>query len=133
MSDDKRAWKWAPGMLARATVEGTPSLYRLDGADDGLYKESWILVHESRIYGDTDDVVIDGPVTTDAATLGALLGQVREAWRDSYIGVIGGVSGWCVVKFPKHPESRHGFDDVVCIAEGPTEWEALVAALEAVP
>lgn len=145
----ERAWEWAPGMLVRATVEGDPALYRLDGADEGLYKESWILVHESRIYDDTDDVVIDGPVTTDPATLGALLGQVREAWGLPYAHAIGYLISvgekdpetgdravaicWRVEPGP-YTEDHPGWQSVPHIlGRGPTEWDALCAALAAAP
>lgn len=63
---------WWPGMLVHATVEGSPSMYRLDGADDGLYKESWLLVHEHRIYDDTDDVTDIFPDLDDPATIGII-------------------------------------------------------------
>ncbi len=66
-------WRWMPGMLVHAIVDGYPCMFRLDGADEGLYKESSILVHESRIYDDTDDVTGLWPDPDDPATEGCLL------------------------------------------------------------
>jgi len=71
-------WRWMPGMLVHATVDGDASQYRLDGADE-LYKESCILVYEQGeftaghplliVRERTDDVSDIFPDLSDPATL----------------------------------------------------------------
>tara|TARA_R110002012_G_scaffold296110_1_gene493230 strand:- start:88 stop:441 length:354 start_codon:yes stop_codon:yes gene_type:complete len=67
------------------------------------------------------------PDWSDPATLGALLGQVREAWGDPYVYAMRlnvRRQIW-VVHVPSDRHNIHG--------EGGTEAAALVAALEAAP
>lgn len=73
------AWDWWAGMLVHATVEGDPSMYRLDGDEDGLYKKPWILVHEKRIYDGPDDVTDVFPDLDDPATVGCVWAMWRKA------------------------------------------------------
>lgn len=75
---------WRSGMWVHALVEGDESWYRLDGEPDGLYKESDILVHESRIYDDTDDVSDLWPDPDDPATIGCLLALLGPEWSIRY-------------------------------------------------
>ena len=124
-----KGWRWMPGMLVHATVDGDASQYRLDGADE-LYKESCILVYEQRIYEDTDDVCDIFPDLSDPATLGCLLALVREARKAP------GAYAKC-----DRPEDREpGLPWCVNFGDGSSmvgvfasEAEALVAALECAP
>ncbi|MCP4307292.1 MAG: hypothetical protein GY788_20970 [bacterium] len=114
-------------MLVHAVVEGDPSKYRLDG-DDELYKESWVLVHEERIYDDTDDVRDVYPDLDDPATRGCLVGLVRRA----HPGIVWlspcDEGGWCLMHCYTDPHVN-GCE----ISVEDTEAEALVAALECAP
>lgn len=72
---------------------------------------------------------VDIPDLRDPATLGCLLALVREAWGQEDMGAVrifrDGLRKWCV---------EHDEDDAQAGAfYGPTEAEALVAALEAAP
>jgi hypothetical protein len=130
MTDDlsKRAaackgWRWMPGMLIFATVEGDEEKHRLDG-DDELYKESWTLVRESRVYDGPDDVTGIIPDLSDPATLGCLLALVREAWGDVEFHITySPCNGWWVVYMGDLPNRTQW--------TGLSQAEALVAALEA--
>jgi hypothetical protein len=62
------------------------------------------------------------PDLSDPATLGALLGLVREAWQDPATGIYRHARRWCVIMGGRCEEF---FAD--------TEAEALVCALEAAP
>lgn len=100
-------WRWLPGMLATL--------------DDG---GSWmrIMAPQRRMHGDWKFAL---PDLTDPATLGCLLSLVREAWGEPKVWVEGGPNGdeWRVWRWLD--------GGVVCLACGPTEAAALVAALEA--
>ena len=136
MSDDKRAWKWAPGMLdtwgRRMVEDGAGGLQRVNP------------------YNPPDNAVDESdPDTTDAATLGALLGQVREAWglpyahafayhysigeKDPDTGERPIIIGWRVEPGPYTEEHGRWEKIPATLGRGPTEWDALVAALEAAP
>ena len=94
-------WRWMPGMR-RLTFDGG-HLYPSRVADDGTYPGGLFPV----------------PDLTDPATLGCLLGLVREAWGRP------GIVCTCL------PSDAFGW---LCGGEyGATEAEALVAALEAAP
>ena len=68
------------------------------------------------------------PDLDDPATLGCLLALVREAWGfQAFVALTSG--GWHVWGFPWEPDLTSSSR----LASGPTEAEALVAALEAAP
>lgn len=64
------------------------------------------------------------PDLTDPATLGCLLALVRGAWGDQRLACVPWRLNWAVDRV----WMRNGH-----VAEGATEGEALVAALEAAP
>lgn len=82
------------------------------------------------------------PSLDDSATLGVLLGLVREAWRDPGVWLHrlsgsfpSGVVRWDVLAGERADDLRkHGSRPMgYRLASGATEIEALVAALEAAP
>lgn len=107
-------WRWLPGMLVwrglRVIQGGTPISARLE---DGRL---------TTMRGTVPDL-------TDPATLGCLLSLVREAWgprvHATHRPDVGVSEAW-YVSHRKGPPPWRGFT-------GPTEAEALVAALEAAP
>lgn len=99
-----KGWRWMPGML-HGTVAG--------GELRVCYRAG-----DLTLYLDADRV----PDLTDPATMGCLLALVREASGDPFV-YLAPADGWFV--------GRGARDGV--IAEGATEAEALVAALEAAP
>jgi hypothetical protein len=122
MDDDlaKRAvacagWRWMPGML---TVTG----YRLVRPQHGMWR---ITQHAPENHLDCVDVADHNfvPDLSDPATMGCLLALVREAWPNACTmhvstGWAVWTDGWAVWTDPR-------------LGIGPTEAEALVAALEA--
>lgn len=120
-----KGWRWVPGML---TIKG----YRITAVDGGMggvqddqhYPKTWGLEpHDCREAMDPTDWT---PDFRDPATLGCLLGLVREAWGEP----LASCSFW-------HDEPD-GWDltvgDIPILgATYLTEAEALVAALEAAP
>lgn len=108
--------RWAPGMLALETGD------RVLRMEDGYVVTSRIGYEgehpfRSPQYAGTPDM-------TDAATLGCVLAQVREAYGVPTIWVECETPGgpWLVLS---------GFDGDVLYAEGTSEAEALVCAMEA--
>jgi len=104
-------WRWMPGM---STHNGA-RVVRVD-ADQyavGWYPDGYL------------DVIakVATPDLTDPATLGCLLALVREAWIEPLARAEGYPDGWRVY-VPR--VSR-------LVGLGPSEAEALVAALEAAP
>jgi hypothetical protein len=73
--------------------------------------------------GDGPWIVNKWPDLTDPATVGCLLALVREAWPGTFVMPYDKEPGWWVAIMPAGP-----WPD-----PGPTEPEALVAALEAAP
>jgi len=108
-----RAWRWTDGMRA------------LDGDRRCGYR----LTENSGLPGHPDPVVDDSwlPDLSDAATLGCLLALVREAWGDPTLCVIYDHDDreWYIGRWEDGGIALRSF--------GPTEREALVAALEAAP
>ena len=105
-------WRWMPGTLVHAIVDGDPCMYRLDGADEGLYKESWILVHESRIYDDDSDVTGLWPDPDDPATAGCLMALLgNERWR-LHLDDVGEWSFWV-----NGPPQTHGTGHLIHVGE----------------
>lgn len=103
-------WRWMPGMLARYS-DGKP-WYRLTEAD------SYGIPPKCR----PPDPRRAWPDLTDPATLGCLLGLVRDAYRDAYVSAssLHDENGYWGVR------DCDGF----VIATGRSEREALVIALE---
>lgn len=111
---------WLAGMLAR----------RQTGPCSGSYRYSDLVVREGRVYAD------GVPDPDDPATLGCLLALVREAYGDPrictrYVGTLqAGTSPdscWTPGPWEVVSTSRH---TPWVLAEGDTETEVLVAALE---
>ena len=125
MDDDlnRRAtavFRWAPGMLTthRRRIYDTTDAYPLG-----------IVEGDTRVRPDCAAIRHDSLIdTTDPATLGCMLAQVREAWKCPHIHVTpmwdlhGHQSAWGCYAFPADDEP---------IGKGKTEAEALVAAMEA--
>ena len=123
-------WRWVPGMLdmrgRRAVDDREIPVWHDEGKSCEPYSPSGF--YESR-----GDAV---PVLTDSATLGALLGLVREAWAaDGALAVYAEPEGrreiengtaWEV--YACYPGGRVEF-----VSLGDSEAEALVRALEAAP
>ena len=120
-------FRWVPGMLA---VYPHTTARVLDG-DPG---ESWLAYRhdERRLANGGLDMLGALPDLTDPATLGCLLALVREAWVDPSISASEEAPGqWHVGGLAQWPS---GVDwDWRVFASGPSEPEALVAALEAAP
>jgi hypothetical protein len=115
-----RGWRWMPGMRVEWVGMGT----------------GWRMLSETQSWYEREECE-DGepggpnaiPDLTDPATLGCLLALVREAWGKEDMGAVrifrDGLRKWCV---------EHDEDDAQAGAfYGPTEAEALTAALEAAP
>jgi len=107
-------WRWLPGMLAQSELPGLARVYAVQS--DGWIRLCGGHPFESPFYAKT----LPYPDLSDPATVGALLGLVREAWQDPYL----------------HCRSDNGFGDWIVRNDhrgftGATEAEALVTALEA--
>jgi hypothetical protein len=98
-----KGWQWLPGMRAEGRRGMSGAWFRVE---EGL----------PRLTGEWSEAV---PDLTDPATLGCLLALVREAWGRP------GVVCTCL------PSDAFGW--LCCGEYGPTEAEALVAALESAP
>jgi hypothetical protein len=116
-----KGWRWMPGML---TTEGMRVIHDPHLWPDrpcAIREGTWVDTAVPRPLGD------HLPDLTDPATLGCLLALVREAWDQEDMGAVrifrDGLRKWCV----EHDED----DALVGAFYGPTEAEALVAALEA--
>lgn len=136
-----KPFPWRQGMTA--TLDGRRWTVHLDvtrfgGETLGTLRvppashEALILVRrgESRWFTAQDQAAAQ-PDLTDAATVGALLGAVREAWRDA--------AAHCVPTTAINPDDTPKqwliFNSVgrVPTGVGPTEGAALLAAWEAAP
>ena len=115
-------WRWLPGM--RATIPDAPGNARIVSIDEvaikgGFSDARWD--HDSWTYGHPRPCL---PDLSDPATLGCLLALVRSAYGDPWIRVEPMSSGWVCI-YSKPPPGLP--------ANGDTEAEALVAALECAP
>lgn len=107
---------WAPGMLIRYGDRGLAiDVHRVGGADG---RDRQRPLDDSPWW----------PDFRDAATRGAALEVVRERWGDPllYVRAVDDGSGW-------EATSPDNTMEIVTVAWGATEAEALVAALEAAP
>ena len=118
-----KPFPWRSGMLVQQRADPQPTpihgwelrVVRLDPHGAWLARGSLVLEDAK-------------PVESDPATLGALLGAVRDAWDDDAIHMWRGMSihdglrYWVVV----NDERGH-------LGRGPTEFAALIAAYEAAP
>ena len=109
-------WQWLPGMLAQSELPGLARVYAVQS--DGWIRLCGGHPFESPFYTKT----LPYPDLSDPATLGALLGLVREAWQDPATGIYRHARRWCVIMGGRCEDF---FAD--------TEAEALVCALEAAP
>jgi len=115
-------WRWLPGMLAQSELPGLARVYAVQS--DGWIRLCGGHPFESPFYTKT----LPYPDLSDPATVGALLGLVREVWKDRQAYAIGfrqDVS-WTVTLVDAASDEQFWFD-------GATEAEALVCALEAAP
>ncbi len=121
-------WRWLPGMLALTDGQGWARIYAVQS--DGWIRLGGGHPFESPIHTKTPLY----PNLSDAATKGAVLAVVREAWQEPCLSVIclsdtpNGQS-WGVRSYGKTfaSYSLNGAED------GLTEAESLVCALEAAP
>ena len=103
--------EWAPGMRWLRWAPGTARHLQIAGrVPDGPDMHDY----------DREHVV---PDFTDPATVGVLLAAVREAWASPTLFARPTASGWTVMR-----GSGAGMGK---LSDGPTEADALVAALEA--
>ena len=117
-------WRWLPGMLAQSELPGLARVYAVQS--DGWIRLCGGHPFESPFYTKT----LPYPDLSDPATVGALLGLVREAWQDPYLhcqyvlAELGQPDCWLAL-------TDCGIGSRNFAAR--TEAEALVCALEAAP
>ena len=109
-------WRLTPGM--RLLVTGTDCAVRLVSSAD---RSRVLVAHEDDKEGQREDGEVV-PDLSDAATIGCILGLVREAWGDPDAGLFMFGQKWDVIVPNK-------CEDIF----GATQAEALLAALEAAP
>lgn len=110
-----KGWRWMAGMLACVDVP----MPHFDGA------VRLRVVADDEAWGGPVGAPIDAlPDLTDPCTLGGLLALVREAHGSPLLRVEGFPDGWRTVRSDRAP---------YIVGLGPTEADALVAALEAAP
>lgn len=113
-------WRWMPGMRV-ATEMG--DAFRVEDIDFCFGELNWPKPHALLL-----------PDLTDPATLGCLFALVREAWKTADLAAIRSAfkDGSVVLSIPMTAAFKEAVLTGECIG-GPTEAEALVAALEAAP
>lgn len=129
------AGRWGPGMLAigegccKLCYDDTTMPMGWDGPLRVVLVEGpWAYLDAERAYVVTRAAV---PDMSDAATRGAFLDVVREAWGDPTIHTLWSAtwSGWYV--YGSWDQLNRG--DHVPLGKFATESEALIAALECAP
>ena len=130
-----RHFRWLPGMLIQTVGGPTDRIAGIDSTYIHAWAESqqtenprgmWIRYRLDRM--DKHGV----PDLSDAATVGALLALVREAWDDPLVAVVPSVCGASTVEWKVY----NPHDDWIAESMSkpyPSEAAALVAALEAAP
>jgi len=115
-------FRWAGGM--KSLPDEHRRVYRYCEYPGSGKAGTWEQVEGPRLLRmvDADSLELD---PDDPATLGALLGLVREVWGDpnAFVDPRG---GWCCCVSSKGPLHGHDLE-----FEGETEYEALLEALEA--
>jgi hypothetical protein len=113
-------WRWMPGMRV-ATEMG--DAFRVEDIDFCFGELNWPKPHALLL-----------PDLTDPATLGCLFALVREAWKTADLAAIRSAfkDGSVVLSIPMTAAFKEAVLTGECIG-GPTEAEALVAALEGAP
>jgi len=111
-----KGWRWLPGMRALDSSGEEHPARVIDHRRSVVYEDNDGAIHEGVVSRS------DVPDLTDPATLGCLLTLVRDAHRDAY----------AYASF--HDDEWGVFDwSDLLIAEGRSEQEALIKALEAAP
>ena len=111
-----RGWRWMPGMRTLDAMRVIHDPDRWPDRPCAIREGTWIDTAPPRPLGD------DLPDLSDAATVGCLLALVREAWGSLLASMINERANRWAMFFLGGP-----------VVHGPTEAEALVAALEAAP
>jgi hypothetical protein len=127
-------WRWRPGALA---VRVGLSLAGADGSGDARLGRSYRVLRVGRVVTCAGEAFAPdspdfAPHPADPATLGCLLALVREAWPAECPAHAGRGDGgtwrvWLGERVSANV-THHRY-----IGDGPTEWDALAAALAAAP
>ena len=119
-----KGWRWLPGMLAQSEGQGVARVFHV--ATDG-----WISLCGGQPFASPFHTkTLPFPILSDAATRGAILELVREAWGDPYthcqfvIAELNQPDCWMAIV-----DFGIGRREFV----GRTEIESLLVALEAAP
>ena len=113
---DCKHWRWMAGMRALDSSGEEHPARVIDHRRSVVYEDNDGAIHEGVVSRS------DVPDLSDPATLGCLLTLVRDAHRDAYAYASFHDDGWGVFDWGD-----------LLIAEGRSEQEALIKALEAAP
>ncbi len=114
---------WRPGMLSLQHWDGEAHPYRCRQDARGFVR-----IGQLGNGSPEDNRAYCLPDWTDPATLGALLGLVRERYGDPHVYVLSCASDWFTVCSPNAEGGKWLAHPPI---DGSTEAEALIAALEA--